>query len=182
MLRRCGKYFHPVGRVALARGFFGPPAPLGGPGPRHLVDELERRFDRLQRELFGHHGHGPWAPAWRPFAEHPTDTETFRLRNPIIEENGVKKFKVSFDVRRFKPEEVKVSTDKDTCTLLIEASHKDEHSSFEFSRKLKVPEGVKLTDITANYSADGVIEFEAPYIEPPQPDPPKPQAIEIKHN
>ncbi|KAI6213382.1 Heat shock protein 20 [Aphelenchoides besseyi] len=180
MLRRCGKYFHPVGRFALTRGFFGPPAPLGG--PRHLADELERRFNRLQREIFGLHGPAHWAPAWRPFAEHPTDIETFRLRNPIIEENGQKLFKVSFDVRRFKPEEVKVSTDKDTCTLLIEANHKDEHSSFEFSRKIKVPEGVKLTEITANYSADGTLDFEAPYTEPAKEDPPKPQAIEIKHN
>lgn len=43
---------------------------------------------------------------WRPFVgfQHPTDTELFRMKNPIIEEDGVKKFKLEFDVRRFKPE------------------------------------------------------------------------------
>lgn len=32
--------------------------------------------------------------------------ESFRLRNPVVEEDGVKKYLLEFDVRRYKPEEV----------------------------------------------------------------------------
>lgn len=49
-----------------------------------------------------------WAADFFPIREreHPTLAEFYRLKNPIIEEDGVKKFMLEFDVRRFKPEEV----------------------------------------------------------------------------
>ncbi|VDM28922.1 unnamed protein product [Toxocara canis] len=48
-----------------------------------------------------------WATDFFPMREreHPTLTEFYRIKNPIIEEDGVKKFMLEFDVRRFKPEE-----------------------------------------------------------------------------
>jgi len=119
---------------------------------------------------------------WRPFAQHPMDVEAFRVSHPIVEENGVKKFKMEFDVRRFKPDDVKVSTNKDESALLIEAKHQDEACNFEYRRKVTVPEGVKLTDITCKYTPEGTLVFEAPYVEPPKPEPAKEQSIEIKHN
>jgi len=168
----------PVGRQLIAaRGFIGPPVPSF---PRNVFDEVQRRCYDLEREFFGNR----WSPftAWRPFLyQHPTELEAFRLRNPIIEEDGVKKFKMEFDVRRFKPEDVKVSTNKEESTLLIEAKHKDECSSFEYSRRVSVPEGVKLTDITCKFTPDGVLIFEAPYEEPPQVEKAKEQTIKIDH-
>uniref|UniRef100_A0A914S763 Uncharacterized protein n=1 Tax=Parascaris equorum TaxID=6256 RepID=A0A914S763_PAREQ len=49
-----------------------------------------------------------WATDFLPIREreHPTLAELYRLKNPIVEEDGVKKFMLEFDVRRFKPEEV----------------------------------------------------------------------------
>lgn len=114
--------------------------------------------------------------------ENPTNSEFFRLRNPIIEENGVKKFKLEFDVRRFKPEDVKISTDAKERLLTIEAKTTDECSNFEFSRRISIPEGVKPTEITCTYKTTGVLVFEAPYTEPPQKEPPKDTMINIKHN
>ncbi len=43
-----------------------------------------------------------WFRPWRWSGEHPTETELYRLRNPIVEEDGVKMMKLQFDVRRFK--------------------------------------------------------------------------------
>lgn len=49
-----------------------------------------------------------WSRDFRPLGirEHPTLTEAFRLKNPIVEEGGAKKFLLELDVRRFKPDEV----------------------------------------------------------------------------
>ncbi|KAE9551243.1 hypothetical protein FO519_005554 [Halicephalobus sp. NKZ332] len=121
---------------------------------------------------------------WRPFVDHhhPTAVEAFRCKNPIIEENGIKKFKLEFDVRRFKPEDVKISTDAKERTLTIEAKYADEHSKFEYQRKTMIPEGVTPADITCTYKSDGVLLLEAPYLEPTKPDAPKDTAINISHN
>lgn len=83
---------------------------------------------------------------WRPFAEfeHPTSTELFRLKNPIVEEDGVKKFKVELDVRRFSAENIKILSDAKEGTLTIEAKQEDENSKFEYCRKIFIPEGVEL--------------------------------------
>uniref|UniRef100_A0A915ECN5 BPTI/Kunitz inhibitor domain-containing protein n=1 Tax=Ditylenchus dipsaci TaxID=166011 RepID=A0A915ECN5_9BILA len=50
--------------------------------------------------------------------------------------------------------------------LIIEAKHSDENSKFEYYRKVSIPEGVKLNEITCNYKSNGALELEAPYIEP----------------
>nr|AEB66267.1 heat shock protein 20 [Bursaphelenchus doui] len=155
------------------RGFFGPPAPWSPRGG--IFDEFNHRVNQLERELF----RSPFF-AWRPF-QNAFDSEVFRLRNPIIEEDGVKKFKLEFDVRRFKPEDVKVSTDAKEGTLTIEAKYKDAESSFEYSRKVSIPEGVDAKQITAKYTGEGSLVFEAPYTEPPKPELPKEQKLEIDH-
>jgi hypothetical protein len=117
------------------------------------------------------------------------------MRNPIIEEDGVKKFKLEFDVRRFKPEsgfefdwkifsylDVQVTTNHQDSSLTIEAKYSDENSRFGYKRKISIPEGVDPKSITAKYTGDGTLVFEAPYVEPPKPEPPKDHVIEIKHN
>ena len=164
MLRRA----FPLVRCVGYRTFFGPPT------PKYFFDEIGRRFRDLEHEL----GSNRWSPfVYRPFVsgfQYPID-------NPIVEEDGVKKFKLEFDVRRFKPEDVKVTTNKEDSTLTVEAKFKDEHSSFEYQRRVTIPEGVDPKSITAKYTSDGTLLFEAPYVEPPKPEPPKDQPIDIKH-
>ena len=84
-------------------------------------------------------------PSYRPFVdvEHPVDTEIYRLKNPIVEENGVKKFKLEFDLRRFNQNEVKINTNAKDCCLMIEAKKSDQNSKFEYCRKMTIPHGVK---------------------------------------
>jgi len=133
--------------------------------------QIQHEFDRVINSRF-----------WRPFVdEHPTAVEAFRCKNPIVEENGIKKFKLEFDVRRFKPEDVKISTDTKEKTLTIEAKYSDEHSKFEYQRKISIPEGVTPAELTCTYKSDGVLLLEAPYVEPAKPNPPKDTVIEINH-
>ena len=164
MLRRA----FPLARCVSLRSFFGPPT------PRFVIQEIGRRFNDLEREL----GSGRWSPfVHRPFVggfNYPVD-------NPIVEEDGVKKFKLEFDVSRFKPEDVKATTNKEDSSLTVEAKYKDDHSSFNYERRITIPEGVDLKSITAKYTGEGTLVFEAPYVEPPKPEPPKEQEIKINH-
>uniref|UniRef100_A0AC34Q0J0 SHSP domain-containing protein n=1 Tax=Panagrolaimus sp. JU765 TaxID=591449 RepID=A0AC34Q0J0_9BILA len=157
------------------RNFWGRPPYLPVPFSREFENrmmQLQNEFDRVFNSSF-----------WRPFVdEHPTNVEFFRIKNPIVEENGVKKFKLEFDVRRFKPEDVKISTNAKDRSLTIEAKYADEQSKYEYQRKITIPEGVNPTDVTCTYKADGVLQLEAPYVEPAKPDPPKDTVLEIKHN
>jgi HSP20 family molecular chaperone IbpA len=136
------------------------------------MSQMQHEFDRVINSSF-----------WRPFVDnqHPSVIETYRLRNPIVEDNGVKKFKLEFDVRRFKPEDVKISTDSQKNTLTVEAKYSDENSKFEYQRTISVPDGVKPADITCTYKSDGVLLLEAPYIEPEKPEAVKDTVINIEH-
>ncbi|KAI1719750.1 hsp20/alpha crystallin family domain-containing protein [Ditylenchus destructor] len=154
----------------------GPPSPLSF--PVSVFDDAWQRVNQVAREMDRVAG-----SPFRPFLdrEHPVSTELFRIQNPIVEEDGLKKFKLEFDVRRFKPEDVKISTDSKENILKVEATHCDEDSHFEYYRKVSIPAGVKPTDITCKYKSDGVLELEAPYTEPKKPELPKEKVIEISH-
>ncbi|CAD5225648.1 unnamed protein product [Bursaphelenchus okinawaensis] len=175
MQRSVQQLLRPFRTVSVAkRGFIGPPGPWGPRGS--IFDELQNRVSQLERDFF----RSPFVMSWRPFQQ-PIDNEAFRIRNPIIEEDGVNKFKLEFDVRRFKPEDVKVSTDTQERVLTIEAKYKDAESSFEYSRKVGIPEGVEPKQITAKYTSEGTLQFEAPYTEPAKPELPKEQELKIEH-
>ncbi|VDN28425.1 unnamed protein product [Gongylonema pulchrum] len=110
-----------------------------------------------------------WFDGFRPLGvrEHPSQIEAYRVKNPIIEEDGVKKFLLELDVRRFNPEEVTVRTNAKDNTLTVEAKHKDDESKFEYLRKLTLPQGVVSKDMTCHFTADGILQIKAPY-NPPQ--------------
>ncbi|KHN79940.1 Major egg antigen [Toxocara canis] len=141
------------------------------------IREMEDYFDRAFPASRG------WATDFFPMREreHPTLTEFYRIKNPIIEEDGVKKFMLEFDVRRFKPEEVSVTTNAKDNTLTIEAKHKDENSKYEFSRKMTLPAGVVPKELTCRFKTDGVLEVKAPYNPPPEAEPIKDTDIQVKH-
>ncbi|VDM97953.1 unnamed protein product, partial [Onchocerca ochengi] len=94
-------------RIYFARNYsFGPRYPLSSVFrsiDRQLQD-IERQFERVfwnSRD---------WFDGFRPIGvrEHPSQTEAYRVQNPIVEEDGVKKFLLELDVRRFKPEQVEL--------------------------------------------------------------------------
>uniref|UniRef100_A0A914D294 SHSP domain-containing protein n=1 Tax=Acrobeloides nanus TaxID=290746 RepID=A0A914D294_9BILA len=143
--------------------------------------DMDREFRQLEKS-FGYPSFLSATRPWRPFIdEHPTEVEVYRVKNPIVEEDGVKKFKLEFDVRRFKPEDVKIKTNAKDRILQIEAKTADENSKFEYFRKVSIPEGVQPTELTCKFKGDGVLEFEAPYTEPAKVELPKDTILEIKH-
>lgn len=141
------------------------------------IRDIERQFDRMFASPRG------WWGEFTPFreGEHPTSIEHFRMKNPIIEEDGVKKFLLEFDVRRFKPEEIVVKTSEKDSTLTIEAKHSEEGAKFEFSRKLTLPKGVVAKEVTCRFTSEGVLQIKAPYNPPPEAETVKDTEINVKH-
>uniref|UniRef100_A0A915PU79 SHSP domain-containing protein n=1 Tax=Setaria digitata TaxID=48799 RepID=A0A915PU79_9BILA len=144
--------------------FFGPRYPLSTVFRNidRQLQEIERQFDRVfwnSRD---------WFDSFRPIGvrEHPSQIEAYRVSNPIVEEDGVKKFLLELDVRRFKPEEVTVKTNAKENTLTIEAKHKDEETKFEYLRKITLPQGVVSKDMTCHFTSDGILQIKAPYDAP----------------
>ncbi|CAG9535430.1 unnamed protein product [Cercopithifilaria johnstoni] len=126
---------------------------------RKLSNSLIECFVRNSREWFNN---------FRPIGvrEHPSQIEAYRVLNPIVEEDGVKKFLLELDVRRFKPEEVIVKTNAKENTLTVQAKHKDDETNFEYLRKVTLPQGVVSKDMTCHFTSDGILQIKAPYNAP----------------
>lgn len=169
-----------VSRALVSRNYFLQPwSPLPSPfrSLENQIRDMERQFDRVFGSPRG------WWGEFSPFRErdHPTSVEYFRLQNPIIEEDGVKKFLLEFDVRRFKPEEITVKTNEKDNTLVIEAKHDEENAKYEFSRKLTLPKGVDGKELTCRFTSEGVLQVKAPYTPPPEAEKAKETEINVKH-
>uniref|UniRef100_A0A0R3RMD9 SHSP domain-containing protein n=1 Tax=Elaeophora elaphi TaxID=1147741 RepID=A0A0R3RMD9_9BILA len=152
-------------RVASTRNYFlGPGYPLSSVFRTidKQLQEIERQFDRS----FWNSRY--WFDNFRPIGvrEHPSQIEAYRVLNPIVEEDGIKKFLLELDVRRFKPEEVTVKTNAKENTLMIEAKHKDDETKFEYLRKITLPQGVVCKDMTCHFTSDGILQIRAPYNAP----------------
>jgi HSP20 family protein len=97
-----------------------------------------------------------------------------------------KELVLSFDLPGIPESEIAVELDDNTLTVSGERERSDEHSSdrfyrFErrygqFSRSVSLPNGVKDSDIQAEYK-NGVLEVRIP-----KPEEPKPRRIEIGGN
>ncbi|MCP9260821.1 hypothetical protein DINM_003970 [Dirofilaria immitis] len=106
------------------------------------LQEIERQFDRVfwnSRD---------WFDGFRPIGvrEHPSQTEAYRVQNPIVEEDGVT-----------------VKTNAKENTLTIEAKHSDDETKFEYLRKITLPEGVVTKEMTCHFTSDGILQIKAPY-------------------
>jgi HSP20 family molecular chaperone IbpA len=77
---------------------------------------------------------------------------------------GDKKFRVSFDVSQFSPEEISVRTQD--SKLIVHAKHEEKGSgknvSREFSRQVDIPRHVDPDKLSCTLSNDGVLQVEAP--------------------
>ncbi|KRZ23818.1 Body wall muscle protein HR-29, partial [Trichinella pseudospiralis] len=120
------------------------------------VDREMRRFEREMNHFFNYFP--------RPFFNAQDYYEPF-----ICEENGMKKFKLRFDVSRFKPEEINVKTSGNKLYFEAKQHSKqdDVESKYEYKREFTLPEGVKAETVQCKYSTDGQLVIEAPYDPPP---------------
>ncbi len=75
------------------------------------------------------------------------------------------KFEVSLDTHGFRPDEIKVSVDKDH-RLAIEAKHEEKaegrYVNRQFSRSFTLPKECSAGEVSSNLSADGVLMITAP--------------------
>ena len=141
------------------------------------MEQNFRDFDRFVPRPF-------WSKHWvQPVAIRSpfVAEEDFRMVQPIVEEDGVKKFKLIFDVSHFKPEEINVKTNKGK--VIVEAKHQSKtdnsEAKYEYFREFAIPEGVKIEEMTCKYTEDGSLLVEAPYTPPPKVE--KEKDIPIKH-
>ena len=76
---------------------------------------------------------------------------------------GDKKFRVSFDVSQFRPEEINVRTEEGK--IMVKAKHEEVggggSSTREFSRQIDIPRHVDPQKLTCTLSKDGILQVEA---------------------
>ena len=81
---------------------------------------------------------------------------------------GDKKFRVSFDVSQFSPNEISVRTQENK--LIVHAKHEEtgegKNVSREFSRQIDVPKHVDPERLQSTLSKDGILQVEAPVAAP----------------
>lgn len=141
---------------------------------RRMNEEMERMMKNMQQ----------LAPVQAP-ASSVDDwrlTENFRLENPIItERDGSRKFKLQFDVRQFKPEEISVRTAGNTLSVHAKHEEKDQGKSAfrEYNRQYTLPKDVHSEQLTSKLSTEGVLSIEAPL---PAIEGRGEKLIPIKHN
>uniref|UniRef100_A0A0N5AXC4 SHSP domain-containing protein n=1 Tax=Syphacia muris TaxID=451379 RepID=A0A0N5AXC4_9BILA len=162
--------FHP----RIARTYFMKPWCPSTANPFRFLEDQMRDVERHFDKMFGCHHHG-WHGALSNFRDFDG------LFNPIIEEDGEKKFVLEFDVRRFKPEEICVTTSEKNSTLKIEAKHKGENENLEFSREIMLPKGVVAKELKCRFTSDGLLQLKAPYNPPKETEAPKDTEIKVKH-
>uniref|UniRef100_A0A5S6R110 SHSP domain-containing protein n=1 Tax=Trichuris muris TaxID=70415 RepID=A0A5S6R110_TRIMR len=120
---------------------------------------------------------GPWfnsLSAFRPFRESEEQA--------ICEEDGVRKLRLKFDVRRFKPQEISVKTSGNKLTVQAKQHVKNENmeSKYDYTRVFTLPDGVKPESVECKYVDGGYLLVEAPY-DPPKIEEAKDQQIPVKH-
>jgi len=85
---------------------------------------------------------------------------------PVVDENGERKLKMEFDVKNFKPEEVKVKM-LGNNVLQVCAEHEESNDEGAtrrrlFVRQYRLPKGVDVEHLRPSLSKDGVLTIEAP--------------------
>jgi HSP20 family molecular chaperone IbpA len=86
---------------------------------------------------------------------------------PIVSEDGQTKLKLQFDVKEFKPEEVKVKLlGPNTLQVCAEHQEKAEDGSEVkkrlYVRQYQLPKGVEVEHLKPSMTKDGVLTVEAP--------------------
>ena len=135
--------------------------PIKQQKPRRLMvwPEMERSLDRLPR--FTPFAFRRWPRVW--------PTEEWLPDIDVLERNG--KILLRADIPGMKPEDIEVTIEGDMLTITgkreeekevkEEDYHCSERSYGEFSRTVRLPEGIMAEQVEAHYD-NGVLEVTAP--------------------
>ncbi|XP_041368904.1 alpha-crystallin B chain-like isoform X1 [Gigantopelta aegis] len=132
--------------------------------PHNSLRVMDREMKRMSEEMnrmFSHMQH------IMPSDSNPDSwrlRENYLLDNPIVQDGNGRKFRLQFDVRQFKPEEILVKTDGKL--LSVHAKHEekgDNKSSFrEYHRQYLLPDQVNPESLVSKLSHDGLLSIDAP--------------------
>jgi len=82
----------------------------------------------------------------------------------VVEESGIKKLKLNFDVKGFKPELIKVKLLNDNMLkITADSEHEGENGSYErrvYEHHYSLPKGTDLSNIRPLLTKDGVLTIE----------------------
>nr|KAG5692740.1 hypothetical protein BaRGS_033851 [Batillaria attramentaria] len=105
-----------------------------------------------------HVGGGAHAESWRK-------KENFHLDNPVVKDrDGRHQFRLEFDLRQFKPEEIAVSTEGHQLT--VQARHEEtthgKKARREYFRQCTIPENVDPLTLVSRHTHSGILSVYAP--------------------
>lgn len=124
--------------------------------------QMEQEMELMRRHMFQLIPHNSFE-ASTPMT--PASVVQLQPVAPIVHEDGQTKLKLEFNVKDFKPEEVKVKVVGDNI-LQVRAEHNEKSDNGDsrrlYIRQYRVPKGVDVEHIRPTLSKDGVLTVEAP--------------------
>ena len=97
-------------------------------------------------------------------AMNPARYEEWSMDNPIVkDDDGSQKLQLQFDLRHFKPEDIKLKIKDGQLSVQAKSEQGEEGSKIlrEYYRQLTLPEEVKVEDMKSLFQ-DGMLTVEAP--------------------
>ena len=125
---------------------------------RKMTDDMNRMMNSMQRLA-------PHGSTSAPSVDELRISENFQMENPIKHElDGSRKFRLQFDVRQFRPEEISVKTSGNQLTVHARHEDKDSGKSVfrEYHRQYVLPKEVNPEFLQSKLTDSGALYIEAP--------------------
>uniref|UniRef100_A0A0B7A866 SHSP domain-containing protein n=1 Tax=Arion vulgaris TaxID=1028688 RepID=A0A0B7A866_9EUPU len=158
VVREPAVYHHPSTSVMpLSRSFFNPERQLGtmDMDMQRMASEMRRMYQDMQHLMPVDANPDSWRKK-----------ENYLLDNPVYHDQslGRELFRLQFDVRQFKPEEISVKTVGSNLTVHAKHEEKLEGKSLhrEYHREYVLPKDMNPENLVSKLSRDGVLTIEAP--------------------
>ncbi|CAG5128091.1 unnamed protein product [Candidula unifasciata] len=159
MVREPAVYHQPGAgsTLPLTRSFYNPERQLGSldTDMQRMATEMRRMYSEMQHLM--------------PMDANPDSwrkKENYLLDNPVYHDqsSGREVFRLQFDVRQFKPEEIYVKTEGNNLTVHAKHEEKSEGKSLhrEYHRQYVLPKDMNPENLVSKLSRDGVLTIEAP--------------------
>lgn len=121
------------------------------------MQAMESEMTRMRSQMFQLFPHNPEGGA--------LDAD-MQPRVPVVEEHGESKLKLEFNVKDFRPDEVKVKILGNNI-LQVHAEHEEKSDAGDMKRRLYVrqyslPRGIDAEHVRPSLTDDGVLTVEAP--------------------
>ncbi|KAK6195069.1 hypothetical protein SNE40_000575 [Patella caerulea] len=132
--------------------------------PQRQLRSLDGEMRRVSSDMNKMYHH---VQSLCPIDHHPANwrmRENFNLDNPFMQDTDGRKFRLEFDLRQFRPEEIVVRTEGNKLEVHAKHEEKDENKSVhrEYHRQYVLPKELSCDRLVSKLSRDGVLCIEAP--------------------